>query len=436
VGVLGARLRAQFQGDGARRCIEGSSSYATPSSARRGSAPPAAVGPKRLERPLNPRVMLLLAATTFVAAGGIHYQTPMLAAMAADFRVDAAMIGWIPTLTFGGFLVGIVFLVPLGDRVDKRRLILMQHFAAIVALLAAGAANGVAAAALAGFFIGVCSCYAQNIVPMIAELAPPSERGHAVGTLLTALFLGILFARITGGVVAAELGWRWMYVLGAALLALIAPALIARLPRAAPKTSLAYPELIASMLALVRAHADMRRVVAIQVLLGICYGGFWATIATMLLNWHGLGPTIAGLIAIPGAAGILIARPAGRWLDLRGPAPIVTSGIALILAAYGVFVFGVWWPAALAAGAALLDCGLRAAMVANQTVVNSLVPEARSRSNTVFGLSVWSGNAIGAFIATSALAHSGWLMVCVISALAAVLALGVQLVSMRRMATP
>ena len=376
--------------------------------------------------------MLLLTATTFAAAGGIHYQTPMLGAMAAEFGADSSTIGWVPTLTFGGFLVGIVLLVPLGDRLDKRRLIITQHFAAMLALLAAGAAQGVAAAAASGFLIGLCACYAQNIVPMVAELAPPGERGRAVGTVLTALFLGILFARITGGIVAAQLGWRWMYVLGAALLALIAPALIARLPHSAPKTTLAYPELLASMLALARVHADMRRVVAIQLLLGICYGGFWATIATMLLQRHGLGPTVAGLIGIPGAAGILIARPAGRWLDLRGPAPIVTTGIALIIGAYGVFVFGVWWPAALAVGAALLDSGLRAAMVANQTVVNSLAPEARSRSNTVFGLSVWSGNAVGAFIATSALAASGWLAVCAISALAAALALGVQLRAMRR----
>ena len=375
--------------------------------------------------------MLLLTATTFAAAGGIHYQTPMLGAMAAEFGADSSTIGWVPTLTFGGFLVGIVLLVPLGDRVDKRRLIITQHFAAMLALLAAGAAQGVAAAAASGFLIGLCACYAQNIVPMVAELAPPGERGRAVGTVLTALFLGILFARITGGIVAAQLGWRWMYVLGAVLLTLIAPALIARLPHSTPKTTLAYPELLASMLALARVHADMRRVVAIQLLLGICYGGFWATIATMLLQRHGLGPTVAGLIGIPGAAGILIARPAGRWLDLRGPAPIVTTGIALIIAAYGVFAFGVWWPAALAVGAALLDSGLRAAMVANQTVVNSLAPEARSRSNTVFGLSVWSGNAVGAFIATSALAASGWLAVCAISALAAAAALGVQLRAMR-----
>lgn len=376
--------------------------------------------------------MPLLTATTFAAASGIHYQTPMLGAMAAEFGADSAAIGWIPTASFGGFLVGILFLVPLGDRLDKRRLIITQHLACIVALLAAATAQNVWAAAAAGFAIGICACYAQIIVPMVAELAPPGERGRAVGTVLTALFLGILFARVAGGFVASHLGWRWMYLLGAVPLALLAPALIARLPHSAPKTSLPYPKLLASMVELLRAHAEMRRVVLIQLLLGICYGGFWATIATMLLATYGLGPNIAGLIGIPGAAGILIARPAGRWLDLRGPGPIVTTGIAVIFAAYAVFALGAWWAPALAAGAALLDCGLRAAMVANQTVVNSLTADARSRSNTIFGVSVWSGNAAGAFIASSAFAHSGWLAVCAIAALAAALALGVQLRSMRR----
>ena len=376
--------------------------------------------------------MLLFTATTFAAASGIHYQTPMLGAMAAEFGVDSAAIGWIPTASFGGFLTGILFLVPLGDRIDKRRLILRQHFGAIVALLAAAAAPSLPAAALAGFCIGLFSCYAQVIVPLVAELAPANERGRAVGTILTALFVGLLFARIVGGLVAAHLGWRWMYVIAAAMLALIAPALLARLPHSAPRTSLSYPRLIASIFGLIRAHAEMRRVLGIQFLLGICYGGFWATIATMLLVTHGLGPQVAGLIGIPGAAGILVARPAGRWVDLYGAGPIVRAGIAIIIVAYAVFALGVWWAAALAVGAAVLDSGLRSTMVANQTVVNSLAADARSRSNTVFGLAVWSGNAIGAFACSMALAHSGWLAVCAISALAAAGALAVQLVSMRR----
>ncbi len=351
--------------------------------------------------------MLLLTATTFAAASGIHYQTPMLGAMAAEFGVDGAAIGWIPTLTFGGFLVGILFLVPLGDKLDKRRLIITLHAAAVVALLAAAGASSLATAAAAGFVIGLCSCFAQVIVPLVAELAPGEARGRAVGTVLSALFLGILFARVTG-------------------------ALIARLPHTAPKTALRYPDLLASLLVLVRTHAEMRRVIAIQLCLGICYGGFWATIATMLLKTHGLGPQVAGLIGIPGAAGVLIARAAGRWLDLRGAGPVVVTGTSVIVLAYCVFAFGVWWPLALAVGAALLDCGLRATMVANQTLVNSLAPEARARSNTIFGFAVWSGNAVGAFVASSALAASGWLAVCAISVLAACAALAVQLRAMRR----
>jgi predicted MFS family arabinose efflux permease len=376
--------------------------------------------------------MWLLTAATFTGASSIHYQTPMLGAMARELGAGASSIGWVPTLTFGGFLVGIVFLVPLGDRLDKRRLILAQYFVNIALLLAAAAAPGLASLAAVSFLIGVCSCYAQSIVPLVAELAPDGARGRAVGTILTALFLGILFARIAGGLVATYLGWRWMYVLAALMFAALAPFLLAKLPSTTPHTTLSYRRLLGSMLGLIAKHVDMRRVVSIQFLLGICYGGFWATIATMLLTVHNLGPTVAGLIGIPGAAGILIARPAGRWLDSRGPGPIVAGGIALIVAAYGVFAFGLWWPAALAAGAALLDCGLRAAMVSNQTVANSLAPDARSRSNTVFGLAVWSGNATGAFVASSALAARGWLAVCAISAAAAAAALVVQLVAARR----
>jgi predicted MFS family arabinose efflux permease len=376
--------------------------------------------------------MWLLTAATFTGSSSIHYQTPMLGAIAREFGAGPSAIGWVPTLTFGGFLAGIVLLVPLGDRMDKRRLILAQYFANILALLAAAAAPGIVSLAATGFVIGMCSSYAQSIVPLAAELAPDRGRGRAVGTILTAIFLGILFARITGGVVAAHLGWRWMYGFAALMLAALAPWVLTRLPSSTPHTSLVYPRLLGSMLGLIARHADLRRVVAIQLLLGICYGGFWATIATMLLNVHHLGPTAAGLIGIPGAAGILIARPAGRWLDVRGPGPIVAGGVSLIIAAYGVFAFGLWWPAALAAGAVLLDCGLRATMVSNQTVVNLLAPEARSRSNTVFGLAVWSGNAIGAFVASTALARSGWLAVCAISAVAASGALVAQLAASKR----
>jgi predicted MFS family arabinose efflux permease len=131
-------------------------------------------------------------------------------------------------------------------------------------------------------------------------------------------------------------------------------------------------------------------------------------------------------MGIPGAAGILIAQPVGRWLDRRGAFPIVTAGACLVLAAYLVFGFAELSIAAVIAGAVLLDCGIRATLVANQTLVTSVAPDARSRFNTVFGAHVWGGNAAGAFLASTALAHAGWVAVCAIAVSASCLALILQ----------
>ena len=370
--------------------------------------------------------MVLLAVSVFAGAGTIHYQTPMLAAFAAEFHADAAAVGWVAALTFGGFLAGTCFLVPLGDRFDKRRLILIELAVLIVALLAMAAAPSLPALAAASLFVGITAGFAQIVIPLTAELAPPEKRGRVMGTLLACLFLGILFGRLAGGLVAQFLGWRWTYVAAAAMLAALAPALVLWLPSTPSKTRLGYARLIGSLFGFLRDNATLRRASTIQFLLGISYGGFWATVAPMMLALHGFGPAQTGLLAIPGAAGILVSQPAGRWTDRYGAFPVVTAGVCLVLAAYVVFAFARVWVGAVIAGAVLLDSGLRSAMVANQTRITAVAPEARSRFNTVFGAHVWGGNAVGAVLASTALAHWGWTAVCVIAASASCVALLLQ----------
>jgi predicted MFS family arabinose efflux permease len=370
--------------------------------------------------------MVLLAVSVFAGAGTIHYQTPMLAAFAAEFNADAASAGWVATLTFGGFLTGTIFLVPLGDRFDKRRLILIELSVLIAALLAMAAAPSLAALAAAGLVVGITAGFAQLVIPLAAELAPPEKRGRVMGTILACLFLGILFGRILGGLVASYLGWRWTYVIASVMLSALAPALVLWLPSTPAKTQLGYGSLIRSLAGFVRDNATLRRASAIQFLLGISYGSFWATAALMLAKFHGFSPAQTGFMAIPGAAGILIAQPAGRWLDRYGAFPIVTGGACLVLAAYIVFGFAELSIVAVIAGAMLLDGGIRATLVANQTLITSVAPDARSRFNTVFGAHIWGGNATGAFLASTALAHSGWLAVCAIAVSASCLALVVQ----------
>jgi len=370
--------------------------------------------------------MILLAVSVFAGAGTIHYQTPMLAAFAADFHADAAAVGWVATLTFGGFLAGTFFLVPLGDRYDKRTLILIELGVLIVALLVMAAAPTLPALVAAALVVGITSGFAQLVIPLTAELAPPEKRGRVMGALLACLFLGILFGRLAGGFIAQFLGWRWTYVAAAAMLTALAPALVAWLPSMPSKTRLGYARLIGSLFEFLRDNATLRRASTIQFLLGISYGGFWATVAPMMLALHGFGPAQTGLLAIPGAAGILFSQPAGRWTDRRGAFPIVTAGVCLVLAAFAVLAFAPLAVAAVIAGAVLLDSGLRSAIVANQTLITAVAPDARSRFNTVFGAHIWGGNAVGAFLASTALAHWGWLAVCAIAMSASCVALALQ----------
>jgi predicted MFS family arabinose efflux permease len=372
-------------------------------------------------------LITLLIVSAFIVAGGIHYQTPMLAAIAAEFDADAAATGWIPTLSFGGMLVGIVLFVPLGDRIDKRRLVLLKIIVLLIAQVVMAVAPSIAVLAAASLVTGICASLLQLFITITAENAQPEHRGRALGTLLTALFSGILFARIIGGLIATHIGWRYSYVLSAGMLLVIIPVLWARLPSTRPTSQASYRDLLWSLYLLLREHGDVRRAATIQFLFGICYGGFWAVAAPMLAVLHRVGPTTAGLIGIPGAAGILVARPAGRWMDRAGVMPVVMAGIVSMLVAWIIMGFGAWSIAAVVAGAILLDCGLRAAMVANQTLVNAAVPDSRARANTLFGLHVWGGNAVGAFLMSWTFAHFGWFGVCGVALIAIVIALLIHL---------
>jgi predicted MFS family arabinose efflux permease len=372
-------------------------------------------------------LIVLMVVSAFVVTPCIHYQTPMLAAIAADFHADAATTGWIPTLSFGGMVIGTLFLVPLGDRFDKRRLVLCQIIALLLAQIAMATAPSIGVLAAASLVTGICSPLLQNFVAITAEIAPPEQRGRALGTQLTAMFSGILFARIAGGLIAAHLGWRYSYVMSAGMLLVITAVLWKRLPSTRPTSQDSYQGLLWSMWRLFRTHGAVRKAVLFHFMFGFCYGGFWAVAAPMLAALHRVGPTAAGLIGIPGAAGILIARPAGRWTDRAGVKPVVLAGVVSMLAAWVVMGFGVWSIAAVVIGAMLLDCGLRAAMVANQTLINTAVPDSRGRANTLFGVHTWTGNAVGAYLTSWAFAEYGWLAVCGVGMAATLIALLIHL---------
>lgn len=373
------------------------------------------------------RLLWLLTLSAIFVSGGIHYQSPMLAAMAADLGASSARIAWVPTLAFAGMFTGVLLLVPLGDRMNRRRLALGKLALLCTAQAAMAAAPSVEVLAAASFVTGLAGSLVQSMIAIVAAGSKPAERGRAMGTLFTGLFLGILFARIVGGAMASQFGWRSSYVLSTVLLLGVFALFYARLPGSTPTTTAGYVDLLRSAVGLLRTHVDIRRAAAIQFMLGMCYGAFWSVLAPMMHAAHRLSAAQIGLIGIPGAAGILVARPAGRWMDRSGILPVGGTAIATMIAAWVLLGFGTWSIAAVVVGAAMLDCALRASLVSNQTLVNTAAPDARARANTVFGSHVWGGNATGAFLGGHAYALMGWLGVCGVCLFACLCAFGLHM---------
>ncbi|MFM9966790.1 MAG: MFS transporter [Burkholderiales bacterium] len=382
--------------------------------------------PTIAERGLTRGLMLLLAITGFAVGGVMHAHSPVLGAMAQEFGVDAAAIGWVATLTFAGYFAGLLFIVPIGDRIDKRHLILAQLCVLIIDVFVLAMSSSLAVMIAGSFIIGACVCLTQNLVPIAMGMSRPNERGRVVGTILMAMFLGFLFNRLASGLIGAWLGWRWSFVFAGLVLCPVAVAVFAHLPSVAPTTRMGYGALLASVWTLFRSSRSLRLTSATQFFLAVGYGGFWATLAPMLMLLHGMGPAEAGLMAIPGAAGVLISRAAGRWMDRSGAMPVVVSSIFVYIASMVVLGFSAWWIGAIILGAAIMDCGIRGAIVANQTLVANVDAEARNRSNTIFGAHNWGGKTVGAFLASMTLANFGWVPVCGIFIAGAVVALGLQ----------
>ncbi|MGV2906541.1 MFS transporter, partial [Achromobacter sp. AGC25] len=261
---------------------------------------------------LSRSLVLLLAVGAGLAVASLYYSQPMLGVLGADIDASAATLGWIPTLTQLGYAFGILLLAPLGDRHDRKHIILIKAAVLSLALLAAAVAPSIGLLLAASFAVGLSATLAQDIVPAAAHLAPAESRGKIVGTVMTGLLLGILLSRVVSGFVAEQFGWRAMFVAAAVTIVALGAALWRGLPRFVPTTQLAYRALLGSLATLWRQHPALRRAAMAQGLLSLGFSAFWSTLAVML---HGapfhLGAGAAGACGRAGAAGALAAPLAG-----------------------------------------------------------------------------------------------------------------------------
>ncbi|HDL7536272.1 TPA: MFS transporter [Yersinia enterocolitica] len=383
------------------------------------------------EKTLSGSKVLMLATGAGLSVASIYYSQPLLGVMGSDLHASVGVVGLVPTLTQIGYALGILLLAPLGDRHDRRIIILLKGILLTAALLFSGFVPGINALLVTSFVIGIAATMAQDIVPASATLVSAAQRGKTVGTVMTGLLLGILLSRVLSGFVAEYFGWRSLYM-GAALSVIIITLVIWRsLPRVPATSALSYPALLASMSHLWLQFKDLRRAALSQALLSVGFSAFWSTLAVMLQDTYHLGSAVAGAFGLAGAAGALAAPLAGSLADRRGPQVVTLIGASLATLSFAALFLLPLLPFHLQIGLIVLsaigfDFGVQATLVAHQTIIYSLEPAARSRLNALLFTCVFIGMAVGSALGSLMLEKMGWVGVVALITLAGAASLAVR----------
>ncbi|WP_434667512.1 MFS transporter [Paraburkholderia sp. A3BS-1L] len=334
----------------------------------------------------------------------IYCTQPILPLIAASLRVNITAVDFVAGAALLGFSTGLALLLPLGDRFDRRKLVLTQIALALVFAATAAVAPGIWALIAASFALGIVSCVPQQLVPFAAVMSLPSERGRNVGTVVSGIMVGILVGRTIAGVIGAAWGWRAVYGAEAVFMVPVFIAAAALLPKGVPSTNLSYGRLLASLWPLVRDNRPIRESMIIQALLWACFNAFWVNLAALLKSgpWH-LGSAWAGGFGIIGAAGAFAASLGGNATDRVGFRKVIGASIGIATLAYVLLSGAATSLTLLIVGVVLLDIGVQSGLVSNQTRAFSVDPKAQGRINSLYMTATFFGGAVGATV-------SGWLM--------------------------
>ncbi|MGI4758690.1 MAG: MFS transporter [Janthinobacterium lividum] len=370
-----------------------------------------------------------------VGVSAIYLCQPLLPQMGATFGASAAAAGQIGVATQVGYAVGMLTFTPLGDTKERRGLILKMFAAVSVALLLVACAPTLPLLLILSACTGAFASVTHIVLPIAPDLARPEERGRAVGIVMTGLLMGVLLARTFAGWLAeltAHLttriaSWRVVFLVASLMSALLLPAIHRLMPRLPAKQQLNYREVMGSLWTLLREEPLLRESCVLGALAFGTFSTFWNTLA-FVLQTHGLGAGVTGSFGLVGAAGTLIAASAGKLSDKRGPRYVISLALGSLGASFlGIYATERFATGAQAAGhlhiwtylltlagmVVLLDIGMQALQLGNQTRNFSLQPTARTRINTLYMTSYFVGGAAASAVSPVLWQHFGITGLCV-----------------------
>ncbi|WP_082112018.1 MFS transporter [Pseudomonas frederiksbergensis] len=383
---------------------------------------------------LSPSLTTLFSITCALAVANVYFAQPLLASMAESLGVAPAAIGIVVTATQLGYALGLLFIVPLGDKTNGKRLILTLVTLSAIALAAVGASQHWLVLLGAMIMTGLLAVVVQVLVAYAAVLSAPTRRGQAVGTLTSAIVLGILLARFISGFIADLAGWRAVYLVSSGLMLIIATVFWKVAPTTAPpRNRQSYPALIRSLFQLFMTEPLLRTRGLFALLIFAAFSVLWtAMVLPLSAPPLSLSHTAIGLFGLAGVAGALAASRAGRWAD-RGLGHRVTGvSLGLLVLSWLPISFAESSLIALVCGVVLLDFAVQAVHVTNQSLIFAARPDAQSRMVGAYMCFYSIGSALGAAAATQVYARWGWIAVSWLGGLISLGALVVWAVSVYR----
>ncbi|AKL12403.1 TPA: MFS transporter [Kluyvera intermedia] len=344
--------------------------------------------------------ILMLAIICCIVVANIYFNQSVLNLIAGSFPNEREAVSLIPMATQAGYAAGLFFLIPLGDYIERQRLILRQAQVLFLALIGMMLSPTATVLVFFSFITGMSATVAQQIVPLAASLSAPSSRGKTVGTVMSGVLAGILSGRAIGGLIGQYFDWRGVFLFGAVMTLLALFFILRILPsQSLPAPTFNYLTLLRSLGHLWQSEPQLRNATLTQAMLFASFSVLWTVLPFWLAHRYGYGAGVTGMLATLGLIGILCAPVAGSFSDRRGPLWMVVFGVALMLLAWIVFL---GWNnmAGMVVGILLLDAGEQCVLIANQHTIYALRPDARNRLNTLFMCVMFIGGACGSLTAT------------------------------------
>ena len=354
-------------------------------------------------------MLFIMACMAAVSVANIYYCQPLLSLMGNDLGIDEWRASLIAMITQVGYACGLFFIIPSGDKFDRKKIVSYSFSILTIALLCIALSNNFHAVMAASFAVGVCSVMPQIFIPIAAQYSRPEKKGANVGLIVSGLLTGILASRVISGLVGEWLGWRSMYVIAAIVMSLCTLIVWRIMPYTENNYTGSYKRLMHSLFALIREY-KLLRICALRA--AFAFGSFLALWASLTFKMEQApfyaGSDVVGLLGLCGVAGAMSASVVGRLVSRIGVHNFNLLGAALMLSAWIIaYLWGNTYTAIIIT-ILILDIGMQCIQLSNQTVVFSINPKASNRINTIFMTNYFIGGSLGTFLSGSAWSMAGW----------------------------